>query len=69
MGNKIPMEEFTETMFGAETEGKSIQRLHWSLEYTNKHLINIQTHANEINIHFSKDEQQISNKHKKHLAY
>jgi hypothetical protein len=28
MGNKIPMEEFTETMFGAETEGKSIQRLH-----------------------------------------
>jgi hypothetical protein len=27
MGNKIPMEEVTETNFGAKTEGKSIQRL------------------------------------------
>jgi hypothetical protein len=27
MGNKIPMEEDTETKFGAETEGRTIQRL------------------------------------------
>ena len=27
MGNKIPMEGFTETMFGAKMEGKTIQRL------------------------------------------
>jgi hypothetical protein len=27
MGNKIPMERDTETKFGAETEGKTIQRL------------------------------------------
>ena len=27
MGNKIPMEEGTETKFGAETEGRTIQRL------------------------------------------
>ena len=27
MGNKIPMEGVTETKFGAETEGKTIQRL------------------------------------------
>jgi hypothetical protein len=27
MGNKIPMEGFTETKFGAETEGRIIQRL------------------------------------------
>jgi hypothetical protein len=26
-GNKIPMERVTETKFGAETEGKTIQRL------------------------------------------
>jgi hypothetical protein len=26
-GNKIPMEEFTETKFRAETEGRTIQRL------------------------------------------
>jgi hypothetical protein len=26
-GNKIPMEGVTETKFGAETEGKTIQRL------------------------------------------
>jgi hypothetical protein len=27
MGNKIPMEGVTETKYGAETEGKAIQRL------------------------------------------
>jgi hypothetical protein len=27
MGNKIPMVEVTETMFGVATEGKNIQRL------------------------------------------
>jgi hypothetical protein len=27
MGNKIPMEGITETKFGAENEGKTIQRL------------------------------------------
>jgi hypothetical protein len=27
MGNKIPMEGVTETKFGAETEGRTIQRL------------------------------------------
>jgi hypothetical protein len=27
MGNKIPMEEVTETKFGAEPEGMTIQRL------------------------------------------
>jgi hypothetical protein len=27
MRNKIPMEGVTETMFGAETEGRTIQRL------------------------------------------
>jgi hypothetical protein len=27
MGNKIPMEEVTETNFRAETEGRTIQRL------------------------------------------
>jgi hypothetical protein len=27
MGNKIPMERVTETRFGAETEGRTIQRL------------------------------------------
>jgi hypothetical protein len=27
MGNKIPMEGVTETKFGAETQGKTIQRL------------------------------------------
>ena len=30
MGNKISMEGVTETKFGAETEGRTIQRLpHW----------------------------------------
>jgi hypothetical protein len=27
-GDKIPMERVTETKFGAETEGRTIQRLH-----------------------------------------
>jgi hypothetical protein len=27
LGNKIPMEEVTETKFGAESEGRTIQRL------------------------------------------
>jgi hypothetical protein len=30
MGNRIPMEGVTETNFRAETEGKTIQRLHHS---------------------------------------
>ena len=38
MGNKIPMEEDTETKFGAETEGKTIQRLfHPGIHPINSH--------------------------------
>jgi hypothetical protein len=29
MGNKIPVEGVTETKFGAETEGRTIQRLYY----------------------------------------
>jgi hypothetical protein len=37
-GNKIPMEGVTETMFGAETEGKTIQRLpHLGIHPINNH--------------------------------
>jgi hypothetical protein len=36
MGNKIPMEEVTETKFGAETEGRTIQ----ILPHPGTHLIN-----------------------------
>ena len=37
-GNKILMEEVTETKFGAETEGKAIQRLsHLGIHTINSH--------------------------------
>jgi hypothetical protein len=37
-GNKIPMEGVTETKFGAETEGMTIQRLlHPGIHPINKH--------------------------------
>jgi hypothetical protein len=38
MGNKIPMEGVTETKFGAETEGRTIQRLpHPRIHLINNH--------------------------------
>jgi hypothetical protein len=38
MGNKIPMEGVTETKFGAETEGRTIQRLpHLGIHPINNH--------------------------------
>jgi hypothetical protein len=38
MGNNIPMEGVTETKFGAETEGKTIQRLsHPGIHPINNH--------------------------------
>jgi hypothetical protein len=38
MGNKIPMEGVTETKFGAETEGRTIQRLpHSGIHPINNH--------------------------------
>jgi hypothetical protein len=38
MGNKMPMEEFTETKFGAEMEGRTIQRLsHLGIHPINSH--------------------------------
>jgi hypothetical protein len=38
MGNKIPMEGVTETKFGAETEGRIIQRLpHQGIHHINNH--------------------------------
>jgi hypothetical protein len=37
-GNKIPMEEVTETKFGAETEGMTIQKLiHLRMHTINNH--------------------------------
>jgi hypothetical protein len=40
MGNKIPMEGVTETKFGAETEGISIQKLpHLGIHPQNNHQI------------------------------
>jgi hypothetical protein len=37
-GNKIPMEGVTETKFGAETEGRTIQRLpHLGIHPINNH--------------------------------
>jgi hypothetical protein len=37
-GNKIPMEEVTETKFGTETEGMTIQKLpHLGIHPINKH--------------------------------
>jgi hypothetical protein len=44
-GNKIPMERVTETKFGAETEGMTIQRL----LHLGTHPINI--HQNQILLH------------------
>jgi hypothetical protein len=45
-GNKIPMEGVTETKFGAESEGRSIQRLphlgiHPTINYQNQTLLHI----------------------------
>ena len=38
MGNKIPMEEVTETKYGAETEGVTIQKLpHLRIHPINHH--------------------------------
>jgi hypothetical protein len=38
MGNKIPMERVTETVFGAEKEGRTIQRLpHLGIHPRNNH--------------------------------
>jgi hypothetical protein len=38
MGNKIPMEEVTERKFGAEMEGRTIQRLpHLGIHSINSH--------------------------------
>ena len=38
MGNKIPMEEVTETKFGAKMEGMTIQRLpHLEIHPINNH--------------------------------
>ena len=38
MGNKIPMEGVTETKFGAETEGMTIQKLpHLGIHPVNNH--------------------------------
>jgi hypothetical protein len=38
MGNKIPMEEITDTNFGAEMEGRTIQRLpHPGIHTINSH--------------------------------
>ena len=38
IGNKIPMEGVTETKFGAETEGRTIQRLpHLGIHPINNH--------------------------------
>jgi hypothetical protein len=38
MGNKIPMEGVTETKFGAETEGRTTQRLpHLEIHPINNH--------------------------------
>jgi hypothetical protein len=38
MGNKIPMEGVTETKFGAETEGRTIQRVpHLDIHPKNNH--------------------------------
>jgi hypothetical protein len=38
MGNKIPIEEVTETKFGAKTEGRTIQRLpHLGIHPINNH--------------------------------
>jgi hypothetical protein len=49
-GNKIPMEEVTETKFGAETEGMTIQRLshlgiHSINNYQSQTLLQMSTRA------------------------
>jgi hypothetical protein len=45
MGNKIPMKGVTETKFGAETEGRTIQRLpHLGIHPINNHQTQTQFH-------------------------
>jgi hypothetical protein len=45
IGNKIPMEGFTETKFGAETKGWTIQRLpHQAIHSTISHQTQTQLH-------------------------
>jgi hypothetical protein len=44
MQNKIPMEGFTETKFGTEMEGRTIQRL----SHPGIHPINSHTYASKI---------------------
>ena len=49
MGNKIPMKGVTEIMFGAETEGTTIQRLpHPGIHPINSH------HQTQTLLHMSK---------------
>jgi hypothetical protein len=49
MGNKIPMEGVTETKFGAETEGRTIQRLsHLGIHPINKTNPDTIAYANKI---------------------
>jgi hypothetical protein len=48
MGNKIPMKGVTETKFGAETEGKTIQRLpHLGIHLIYNHQTQILLHMPE----------------------
>jgi hypothetical protein len=49
MGNKIPMEGVTETKFGAETEGPTIQRLpHPGIRPINNHQIQTLAYTSKI---------------------
>jgi hypothetical protein len=50
MENKMPMEGVTETNFGAETEGRTIQRLH-HLGYFLNYILYID--SNFINIYWN----------------
>jgi hypothetical protein len=47
MGNKIPIERVTETKFGAEMEGRTIQRL------SNPRIHPITSHEMQILLHMS----------------
>jgi hypothetical protein len=49
IGNKIPMEGVTETKFGAETEGRTIQRLsHPAIHPINNHQTQTLAYTNKI---------------------
>jgi hypothetical protein len=49
MGNKIPMEGVTETKFGAETEGRTIQRWpHLGVHPINNYQTQTQAYASKI---------------------